>query len=190
MALAPRLRAALAGLGLALAPGPALAETADVTDGADDVLVTVDGDDYSHATQPTVDITGAHFVHGSRRVVAAVHFTDLSDGRQDTTLLVKTAKKESFTIVGAVHADGAKVITVLGPDGHVACAGARLRVGYDADLMRLAIPRTCLGRPAWVKLAAEAAKRITDKYYLDYGGLAFFPSVASERTYTKRLAKG
>jgi len=140
--------------------------------------------DASAATD--VDLTGLSVRHQRRDVTVELGVSDLPEtGTELMTVHLRTAKgawavdldRTGRTGFGAFfyeEPDWDALIEQADPDGdgcaivsvvivEAPCAGLGHRGDPDLDVVRLTVPRSCLGRPRWVRAAASAdAWRETD----------------------------
>lgn len=148
-------------LGL-LALAPAGAESFRGTDPADDVwrlTKSGDGDDYTASpTRANPDLTRAVVRHGRTNLVIVAHFDDI---------FVPPGPGSRLSVFGDIRSDqrGASFdlqATQRLRQGKLSiwrtgkrCGGASW-IDYDRDVVRLFLPRTCLGDPKWVRVHLTA----------------------------------
>lgn len=156
----------------ATAPG-ALAGDAPVTrvvlrDGPGDVWVAGDGEEgYTPAgSVPTADVTRAVAAHRTGSVVVHMRFVDLR--RVDSQNFGAFIYAGRRTIVAMVSASpGARAGRHQLIDyraGRVRCPGFTHDIDYATETVVMRVPRSCLGRPAWVRLS------LLNGVYRDGGG--------------------
>ncbi|UUW89621.1 hypothetical protein [Pimelobacter simplex] len=75
-----------------------------------------------------------------------------------------------------------------GPDDKVECAGYRLDIDRARRVTTAVVPTTCLGDPAWVRVAVGAARFTAKRVYAD-DGLDTGP-MRSDYFFTPRIARG
>ena len=156
--------AAAVGLALAASVVPAGAAAAeDVTsrvilkDPSGDVWAIGDGEHDGWAPAgdvPTADVVRAVVRHGRANVVVTMTFANLRRVEaQSYSAMVVTPEQygAAFVMAGPGRWRGRHML-VDGEFGRVRCRGLRHSIDYRADRVEIAIPRRCIGRPAWVKV--------------------------------------
>jgi hypothetical protein len=143
------------------------------------------------STARDVDLTGLAVRHQRRDVTVELGVADLPEsGTESMTVHLRTAKgawavdldRTGRTGFGAFfyeEPDWDALIEQADPDGdgcaivsvvivEAPCPGLEHRGDPDLDVVRLTVPRSCLGRPHWVRVAAESmAWRDADGAFLD-----------------------
>lgn len=164
-------------LGLAVA-GPAAADVVTVHDATDDVWFgTTEADVVpTHDTRANADILRTRVKHGKRFVRAAVTEVDLvrSASVRQVQIALRVPGGQVFSASWGADEDdpvgGHWLYRDRGP--RVRCPGMAHSVDYAADVVRLAVPRRCLGRPHWVRFQAVTASfedLVQEIAYLDDG---------------------
>lgn len=164
-----RTRALAVGAGVAVAvlaaagPSPArapVAPQAAVTlgDGLGDLWVIGPGeDDWDPfaGDLPAADSTGATVRHRATSVLATVRFVDLSPGHwQDFSMRVRSDQpfRRAIVTVDPDHPGGRDRLLDRA-ENRLTCPGLRHHVDYVTDTVRIRLPRSCAGEPAWVRVA-------------------------------------
>jgi len=164
---------ALSAVALALgAPTAATAQTWNHADPAGDVVkYTFDTDTFeeSHTGDPSVtngDVISSTIKHNPRKVIATLRFRDLAVTHEDLTIFamsIRTDKGNRDMTVAAMKGHERGVRDFSRPDGHsVRCRGASHHIDYAAHTVSVVVPRSCLGRPRWVKVSAGAVRVPSD----------------------------
>ncbi len=122
-----------------------------------------DGSWSEHGPRRNVDLEATRVRHAPRKVVATAWFTDLArtTDRTVTVFWIHTSADRSFRLQQATGPGirSGQVVLVEVVDGRLvdrSCAGLTQTVSYADDLMRVTLPRPCLGRPAWVQYHGSA----------------------------------
>ena len=155
---------------------PALGSVGDpvtrvvLSDGAGDVWSITDSEQDSYqpaGSVPTVDATKAVVDHKKRSLVVRVSLVDLKRVHsQQVAAFITTPRRLMFAAAGATPGRRAGRHHLIDYNrGKVRCPGIRHRFDYDADLVSMRIPRTCLGRPRWVKVS------VMNSLYKEVGGV-------------------
>lgn len=185
-----------AGLGLALLAAPASAAVLTQSDARGDVWLRESPHSYSeHGARDNVDLTASRVRHTDRAVVTSAWFTDLVRTTDSTTTVfwLRTDKGASFRVKHTVGPDDRRGTATLQRvvDGRLvarACAGLTDEVGYAENLMRVTVPRACVGRPQWVRFHGSATARELS------GGATFTDAMMSadpvNDLYSARIRRG
>ncbi len=166
--LATRLLAVLLPAALLLVPSPAHSEKIVTHDAVGDAVVVGWLADDEAELPPTPDPSPADIVrtiaaHGERRLAVAVHFRDLTGGRERSMRVLVRTPSGSFHL--EVRTKGRRTRTTLDRRGEpLGCRGLRARVDVGADVVAVSVPTACLASPRWVRLGvtAFAPLRTTD----------------------------
>lgn len=192
-------RAATTGaLALALAvgvAGPSAAADYTHTDPAKDVVLTDPFDVGPAPDNKEADIVKVSVTHSATKVRSTIELRDITKSRKHNfviNLRAKVgAKVRHFDIyLQTDPSDAQGELTVYGKDGlPVTCPGQSSDIDYGKDVVTVTVPRSCLGKPSWVKTAITAEWVPShDDYYSDNGlkkGGA--PGVV---TYSPQITKG
>lgn len=178
-----RRTAATAVLTLALAggfaagfAGPAVAGTYTHQDPAKDVTLTGPFNVSTVPANKEADITKVSVTHSATSVRSVTTLRDITKNdlhRFITTLRLKNGSKfKTFQAVLATD-DGnpqSDLTLYTGAGDPVSCPGLSSTVDFQKDVATITVPRSCIGKPAWVK-AAVVAEWIPnhDDYYFDNG---------------------
>ncbi len=104
--------------------------------------------------EPTADVERAVVRHGRYRVVVRMRFTNLRRLEPQSYIATIVSRGDYgalFLSAGPRRWKGRHVL-VDEQFGRVKCEGLRHTIGYDTDRVRVAIPRNCIDRPAWVRV--------------------------------------
>lgn len=137
-------------------PGADVVTRVVLEDGTGDVWVIGDGDDeYVPAgDKPTVDVTRAVASHRAHSVVVRMHVANLKKAGSQAFMAVYRTR-DAYGLVSVTTGPGTRSGRHLLVDGRFAripCDGLTHDVDYEADLVSVRVPRSCLDRPAWVRL--------------------------------------
>jgi hypothetical protein len=111
--------------------------------------------------RPNADITRAVIRHRARAVTVRLRFLNLKrlDGDQgyhDYNYHFATpggTAGEDYSLFLASRPDNRQgSVTFYPADGAEGCAGIRRSIDFAADLVRIRLPRGCLGAPRWVRV--------------------------------------
>jgi hypothetical protein len=187
---------------LALAAAGTLATTADravavedlpsrviLQDGTGDVwTISGDSEEFTKTTFASADVTRAVVRHGHSAVRIRMRFADLRRvGYQAYDATVFTPRRGDY-LVTVGSGPGARRGTHQWKAGESRCRGLTHTIDYDSNLVTMRIPRSCLGRPRWVKVRLENFTSIGD----DESSATFYADnphnhEESPFTYTRRL---
>ena len=122
------------------------------------------GDDSVTIVDPTWhngDITRLRARHRHHRVTARLTFAALEAGsRKPWTYhrFLFVTDSGGHELRGTVGVDGGGGQGTWELDGRrVTCRGLRHAIDYRADTVRVSVPRSCLGRPTWVRVGGSTA---------------------------------
>ena len=134
--------------------------------------------------------------HAPRKVVTTAWFTDLvrTTDRTTTVFWVHTSAGRTYRIQHTTGPEGLRtgqVVFMRYVDGKLldrSCAGMTHEVSYADDLMRVTLPRPCLGRPAWVRFhgVATAVEEGPGATYSD----AMMDGGPDNQLYSRRIPRG
>jgi len=118
------------------------------------------------------DLVSTKADHTSNKVVATAKYTDLvrnTDSFQ-YAMLLKTDEHKKFWIYAGASPDDRNGSMYLGRTNgnEVTCGDKDFAVSYAKDKISFSIPRSCLGKPSWVKY--ESAGIVYDEsnnYFID-----------------------
>lgn len=157
-------------------PTAAHADSSTHVDTSSDVQsLPIDGTD---TTSPTAvpdrtqgDITSVRVTHATNTVRVLLHFRELnrSGPIQSHQFLFKTATRKRWVSLDAGPGHwGGKPTTYNGSGTKVRCAVSRT-INYDKNTVLVVVPRSCLGKPRWVRAGAGSITTDSDKMYYDDG---------------------
>lgn len=110
------------------------------------------------ATEP--DVKSIQISHGARRVNVALRFVDLTKAATAAAYEVEVRTNERLLRVVDVEAGPGSwrgQQSFSSPRRNLRCKGLSHSIDYDKNVVAVSIPRSCLSRPRWVKVAAMAA---------------------------------
>ena len=189
-----RLAAVLAGTAaaLTLSAGPAAAERVTVVDRRGDVLKVEEGATSGvPAPDSTFDVWRSTFAHTTDRVVVRVLFDDLrrTGKRLQVWVNLRDGRgRTSYVGVEAVPGQRTGSAWLMGGRGQARPCRVRHRIDYARDVVRVSLPRTCVGSPRALRfgLLTEHVRRTWRYAWLDDG---LSPTVGPVE-WTRRLAAG
>lgn len=179
-------------LALTLAAGPASAERLAVADRHADVLKVEEGATSGvPAPGSTFDVWRSTFAHNADRVAVRVRFDDLrrTGKRFQVWVNLQDGRGRTHHVgVAAVPGDRSGTAWLMGGRGQDRPCRVRHRIDYGRDLVRVSLPRTCLGSPRVLRFGvlSEHVRRTWRYAYLDDG---LSPTVGPV-TWTRRLRAG
>lgn len=191
---AGRFVAVMAGMSVALslAAGPATADRVTVVDRRGDVLKVEEGATSGvPAPDSTFDVWRSTFAHTTDRVVVRVLFDDLRRTGKRLQVWVNLQDGRGRTNhVGVEAGPGERSGTawLMGNRGQDRPCRVRHRIDYARDVVRVSLPRTCVGSPRVLRfgLLTEHVRRTWRYAWLDDG---LSPTVGPVE-WTRRLAAG
>jgi hypothetical protein len=164
------LKPALTAAGVAVATGflvaPAMADVDHPVERTGDVFHYRQGTAVADEGRSTdIDLIDHRVRHHSKTVKIESVYADLRKPRGSeeismfTSLLTRDGEYD--VTVSATREDPKGVVGMYtsGPFGTdvVDCAGLQGRFDYDTDTVSISVPRSCLGKPAWIRYFSEAA---------------------------------
>jgi hypothetical protein len=175
LALAPIVVTVVVTVLAVMAPTAAEAASYHHTDATRDVVSVID-DDAGSATTPETsrddgDILTSAVAHGPRRVTMALHLGALEESGDLVvhyfSIATSRHKVRTFTIVAEPGHWQGSVRKLTGRGKPFRCRGVHWSIGYSSKSVTLSVPRRCLGRPAWVRVAMADGKGEGTKDYYD-----------------------
>lgn len=162
---------------LLAAAGAASAQGLRIRDGQHDMWAGAASDQPSQLTaaphRTTGDVVGVRLRHGARNVVVTEDFARLDrSGQGDLygfTLRTDARVRRSVQVEAYRRTGWAGSLAMFRRNGRaVRCDRLTARIDYGNDLLRLWIPRRCLGDPQWVQLSAvDAHITLNDSWVVD-----------------------
>jgi hypothetical protein len=154
--------------GVAPAEGVERPSRVVLNDGAGDVWAgDFSEEEPTRADFPAADVTRAVVKHGTFAVRIRMRIDDLRKiGTQFYQAEIRTPRSEYFAAV--VSQAGAR----RGQeefDGARRCRAMTHKIDYANDVLRMRIPRSCLGRPRWVRvtLLNAVVNETEETFYVD-----------------------
>jgi hypothetical protein len=142
-----------------LVPTAASANTYTYTDHTEDVvLYHSNGTTSPASTQVEGDIAWTKVRHKARKVVLTIRLRELTTGHSSLHWYgIRTGKMKRIVLLeGAAGHWGGKVALFKPTGKRVKCNVGRT-IDYTANTATVRVPRSCLGRPRWVKVAMQEA---------------------------------
>ena len=162
---------------LLAAAGAASAQGLRIRDGQHDMWAGTASDQPSQLTaaphRSTGDAVDVRLRNGARNVVVTEDFARLDrSGQGDLygfTLRTDARVWRSIQVEAYRRTGWAGSLAMVRRNGRaVTCDGLAARIDYGNDLVRLRIPRRCLGDPQWVRLSAmDAHITLNDSWVVD-----------------------
>ena len=178
--------AAATVLGLSLATAaPALADSRTIKDGKGDTW-NVSDTPKKASGHPEGDLRKVTFNHTARKVVITARMQNLKKSGEAVGVYmnIDTPDDASYgaDLIGT-PGNWRGEVSVYGSDAECSATGS---LNYEKDVAKLSIPRSCLGRPDWVRfqMAGAFAKNEDKLFYDDATGKKL------EFAYTRRVARG
>lgn len=181
-----------AAMGVTLAAGPAQAERTAVADRRGDVLKVEEGATSGEpAPGSTFDVWRSTFAHTTDRVVVRVRFDDLRRTGKRLQVWVNLQDGRGRTNhIGIEGTPGNRSGTawLMGDRGQDRPCRIRHRIDYGRDVVRVSLPRTCVGSPRVLRFGVltEHVRRTWRYAWLDDG---LSPTVGPIE-WTRRLSAG
>ena len=153
---------------LAMVPTAALGHEMVRGDAAKDVTLLTISDASSTATvDPDVadgDITRLRAAHAKYRVKARLKFRALTkNGNESAHSFRIQTDSDYFQVVTFAYPGSWKGQTeIFSGMKDVRCRGLRHEVDYVDDTVSVSVPRSCLGRPRWVRIGAVTSQSVND----------------------------
>jgi hypothetical protein len=124
------------------------------------VLTGPSPDTYRHAPKQEVDdVITVAVAHQHTKVVVTSHFRDLRrvGAGHSYQFKFRTPVGIRMAVLRTTRGDWQGRLLFGDQFDTMPCAGKRSTVRYGENMLRVVIPRTCLGRPAWVQLQQRNA---------------------------------
>jgi len=166
-------------LGLVLVSGPAaLADVLTRRDPVGDVARSpIGASSYAPApTQVQGDVLATRVVHAKRAIWVQIRLRELTTTTNGNFHLVAIRSKWRLRTVEIDALPGhweGRSVTTDARGRAVACAVTH-RIDYDRNRVMLRVPRSCLGRPPWVRVAVRSSVAGSRYVYADDAGSATF----------------
>lgn len=172
---------------------PARADTHKFTDASGDVVTL--NEEFEEVAAPDntdADALQTTVRHGKSRLVIRVklrdlHATSRSNGFQ-LLAYVKSDKGRRF-IVLIKFGKSRTLVDVMQGEKSIRCRGATREVSATNDRARLSIPRSCLGRPNWIKVSIATVTYSRDAIFFDDALRSGFGTLGLQK-YTPKLKRG
>jgi hypothetical protein len=146
----------VAAAAVALAPTAAHADRHTHPDPAGDVVSTA-GEAGTTTPQPTRtngDIVSSTVIHKGRRVVLQLQYVDLAPSPETHAhafVLRTPSMRREIDLVATDSVWGGRVFMIK-PGGTKVRCHVRKKLDYEANTATVAVPRSCLGNPRWVRV--------------------------------------
>lgn len=181
------------GAGLAFA-GPAQAEMLTRVDPPNDMVFIDESNQRPAPEEDNGDVTQVVARHASRTVQVRMDAVDLRASSEEGLMAlvrVRTSTGANFDLTGFSGSNG-KMMWMFGRTNgeRVRCEGLERSVNWTENRADVSIPRRCLGRPAWVRIAG-AFITFTQNMQSMAGDDAFTDGEIGNRPrLSRRLARG
>ena len=162
-------------LSAALVPVAAHAGTYSAPDASGDVVMyDFSGDSETPVKVPDRtdgDIVNSRVVHGPNRLTMEVRYRDLvaSGGTivHDFRIGTNNHRVREIGIVAGPGKWQGRHVVVNKRGKRVRCHGVHWSLQYGANLVRVSVPRRCLGNPKWVHVGIGTLEETGSSLYLD-----------------------
>ncbi len=115
------------------------------------------------------DIIATRVIHAPRSVRIRVRLRELTTGSNGDfhRIAIKSDRRYRFVEIDALPGrwDGSAWMT--GSAGRPVPCALHFRIDYDLNQVHLKVPRTCLGKPAWVRVGVRSTVAGTLRVYAD-----------------------
>ena len=170
---------------------PASADRAVIRDARNDVLMEDGRGQASYVGFGDPDILKTRVEHRRHRVVFRVELDRLRQRDPHAILAMFGVNGRRFRLVAALDTEGIRPVEVVINEEFEAvdCPRLQARFQYAREVLKVRIPRSCMGDPRWVRLHEVLALRVTDtgRTYLDSGLARGFSSIPDA---SRRLFRG
>jgi hypothetical protein len=159
-----------AAITVPLVPTAAHADKYVHLDAPGDVVSFTSTSDTAAPDQTNGDITRSTVRHRARKVVLTMRFRDLNgSGYTVYAYAIRTGKMTRHVSLVTIpgHHRG-KVLMTTAKGKTVRCRTTR-SIDYTANTATVGIPRSCLGRPRWVKVGMGMVTSPTEKFTTGFG---------------------
>ena len=148
-----------------LLPTAAHADKYVRTDAPNDVVAFTGSTDTAAHDQTNGDILRSTIRHRARKVVLTMRFSDLNgSGYTVYAYAIRTSKTtRNVSLVTFPGHHSGKVLMTTSRGKTVHCRISR-SIDYTANTATVGVPRSCLGRPRWVKVGMAMVTSPTDKF--------------------------
>ena len=99
------------------------------------------------------DIVSSGVVNGKRRIKMAMRYRELTMTGAGVVHVFRIGSLKRVRVVSLVARPGhwqGSALMEKDNGTNVTCRGMSWSIGYDDNLLRLSVPRRCLGKPKWV----------------------------------------
>jgi hypothetical protein len=163
--------AVLLAAAVVLAPAAAEANTYSYTDQTADVVqVTLPAGSTTPAPDRTQgDIVSSRVKHAAHKVVLTIRYQALDPGQPAIHWYgIRTGKMARFAVIEATPAHPAGRVRLFKPNGKPVSCQVGHAIDYTAKTATVRVPRSCLGKPRWVKVAMQEATPVSEtELYID-----------------------
>ncbi len=183
-----RTATALIGMTLLSLPTATHAESRVRHDARHDVVAP---SGHARPANASSDLTRVAVHHRARVVSVTAQVRDLA-ARPRTTILVThiVTPDRTYTVnVTRWEAQSARIFLVSSEDVPLKCRGDRGGMDAKRDVVRFAVPRRCLGRPAWVRVGVGLIS-FRGTQGLSDDALTAGPADINDPTLGRRLSRG
>jgi hypothetical protein len=133
----------------------AFAASRTVHDTTDDTYAVSNSDTNATPVRkpgPVSDIIWVRTAHRHKAVSVTIRARDIAPGVNSASVLIAAPKHKRYTLTGLAGFGSKQVTLTRGLNGRdIKCHGLKMQVDAKADVVRLTVPRTCIGSPRWVR---------------------------------------
>ncbi len=159
---------------MVLAPGPAQADSRTRNDPAGDVTSVPNHSDVEDRTLEPArregDLVSTTVRHRKRTVLMVGRYRELTQvAGQVHFFVIRTNEHRTRRVGLFVDADDWQGTCLLHERRRVSlsCPGVQRSIDYQANVIRVVVPRRCLSRPRWVRVRIETETQDATKVYDD-----------------------
>lgn len=189
------LTTAIACSAVLLASPSAFADKSSARDTSGDALSFAEGDIDNAVMDPAhtdADITKSWVNHTDGRVNIKVKLRDLTSiGSGEFRQLyadIKTNKNHQAAITYKFGGEKTGFALVRGKK-EIRCRGVRNTISPSLNIIKISVPRSCLGKPTWVKVGMAALSGSGTQFHHD-DALSSRSDLTNGLRYTPKLRKG
>lgn len=160
-----------AAAAVSLIPTAAHAKTYTSADQPNDVVIlTLPGGTTAPAPERTEgDIVSSQVQHKARAVVLTMRYQELTAGQSAVHWYgIRTGKLTRIVLMQADSSHVGGRVRLFKPSGKPVRCHVGHSIDYTTNTATVRVPRSCLGKPRWVKVAMQAGAPTPDgKVYVD-----------------------
>ena len=131
------------------------------------------------------DVRRVLIAHRKHRVLIRLHFANIRGHRTHLHIAnLQTSRGGDYELEAVTDSHGEDSVELF-RDGRVACPRLHYRIRYHRDVVRVAIPRTCLNTPRWLKVGIGVVRVFDNRVFYADDGLR--DRLGDELRMTRRL---